>query len=59
MEDGFRDDGCDTVRADVHDVLILVLVEDGFRAFSFSLFNPLATVLILVLVEDGFRGLAR
>ena len=38
-------------------VLILVLVEDGFRAHEFAGFNT-QIVLILVLVEDGFRGAA-
>ena len=36
-------------------VLILVLVEDGFRALKGSQFVDLNVVLILVLVEDGFR----
>ena len=38
------------------DVLILVLVEDGLRAFVVRDNNPRnLTVLILVLVEDGLR----
>ena len=37
-------------------VLILVLVEDGFRAeLSAILRGAKLAVLILVLVEDGFR----
>ena len=36
-------------------VLILVLVEDGFRVLLVRLLSLLHMVLILVLVEDGFR----
>ena len=38
-------------------VLILVLVEDGFRESSGIYTKCAISVLILVLVEDGFRGL--
>ena len=42
------------------DVLILVLVEDGLRAFVVRDNNPRnLTVLILVLVEDGLRALLK
>ena len=37
-------------------VLILVLVEDGFRGIGLCLMLLCGEVLILVLVEDGFRG---
>ena len=37
-------------------VLILVLVEDGFREAQLEAFRAKHAVLILVLVEDGFRG---
>ena len=37
-------------------VLILVLVEDGFRARYQNQRRSQKNVLILVLVEDGFRG---
>ena len=38
------------------DVLILVLVEDGFRARYKLNCIYIENVLILVLVEDGFRA---
>ena len=38
-------------------VLILVLVEDGFRASSRVCSSQWWCVLILVLVEDGFRAI--
>ena len=41
---------------DLNKVLILVLVEDGFRVKKDIISKPVAKVLILVLVEDGFRG---
>ena len=38
-------------------VLILVLVEDGFRVVGITMTDyTYEEVLILVLVEDGFRG---
>ena len=39
-------------------VLILVLVEDGFRVKYSEEYDHLYAVLILVLVEDGFRVMA-
>ena len=46
---------CDEFCSDVV-VLILVLVEDGFRDTLKSMTTSTRWVLILVLVEDGFRG---
>ena len=42
-----------------HKVLILVLVEDGFRVDIIYLSQLYLPVLILVLVEDGFRGIMK
>ena len=45
----------ETVKIALHvDVLILVLVEDGFGGARLSLHSIFWRVLILVLVEDGF-----
>ena len=44
MEDGLRD-SVEFPQEPKYTVLILVLVEDGLRAFFFFTFNPLATSL--------------